>query len=59
MEIFKSSSASKKYGGTYASYDLPSIWDIEAQPSQVITPKGEVVRDADKAITSSRCYSIW
>lgn len=22
---------------------LPTIWDIEAQPSQVITPKGDVI----------------
>lgn len=56
---------------------LPKILDIEAQPSRVITPKGDViphvriqlhmayesclymVRDSDKVITSSRCYSGW
>lgn len=56
---------------------LPKILDIEAQPSRVITPQGDViphvqlqlhmsyqsclymVRDADKVVTSSRCYSGW
>ncbi|MFV8249989.1 hypothetical protein [Bdellovibrio bacteriovorus] len=63
------------------SYDelctFARILDIEAQPSRVITPKGDViphvriqlhmayesclymVRDADKVITSQRCYSGW